>query len=189
MVANKGKARTLGYVPCFDCELNGPDKKPSFRVKIDTQGVGKLIELLQAHRSERGRGWVIITVTDNDLSRLRLVTGMTPGFEDGASDVYLRGEIFRANPTNRSCNITFSEQNGTGSLVSRLQIASERMRRFLEIRIPNRRREKDLIEFISDTELEALESIEHEKLAQTGSALTADVWENEDFSDWESQDD
>ncbi len=188
MVTDKGKGRTIGYIPCFDCELHGREKKPCFRVKVDAQGVGSMIKLLQEHRREQGRGWVIITVTDNDMTRLRLLEGKTPGFETNASDVYLRGEILRVNPTDRSCNIRFSQQDGIRSFVSRLQTAQGRMRRFLEIRIPNRRLEKDLIEFIPDADLEALASVEHEKLSQAAGALAAEVWEDEDFSDWESQD-
>lgn len=188
MVTSTKNGKTIAYIPCFGCELDGPDKKPCFRVRLDRQRVGDLIKHLKVHTKERGRGWFIITVTYNDMTRLKLVKGVTPGYESSAADVYLRGEILRVSCTDRSCNITFSQQDGIRSLVTRLQAVQERMRRFLEIRIPNRRREKDLIEFIPDIDLEAMESAEHEKLSQVGGALAAEVWADDDFRDWESQD-
>jgi hypothetical protein len=127
-------------------------------------------------------------VTYDDPTRLRLVRGDTPGYEAGAATIYLRGEIVKVTGREGSCNIDFSGPVGALLLAQRLQAARQRMRSFLEIRVPNRQRKKNLIEFIPDTELEARESAEHQKLALAGEALAADTLAENEFSDWDTQD-
>jgi hypothetical protein len=68
-------------------------------------------------------------------------------------------------------------------LADRLRAGGEKMRRFVEIQVRSRKRNQ--VEFIPDIDLEAMETLEHEKLGRTGLTLAGEVWPESDFSDWE----
>ena len=187
MVAKPDNGRTIGYIRCFDCHLNGPGKQPFFRARLDVEQSEALVGNLKRCAESLERTWFTLAITYDELSKLRLIRAITPRFESDAAEAYLRGEVFRVTGRDRSCNINFSEV-GAGLLAARLQMARSRMRRFVEICVPNRHRERNLIEFIPDVDLEAVESPEHQKLAHTGEALAGETWNSDDFSDWEGFD-
>ena len=180
--------KTIMYITCSGCELNGPGKKPFFRVRLDAQESGELAKYLENCEGEQGRNWYAITATYDEPTKLKLIKGMTPAYEANAIPDYLRGEVLRVSGKNRSCNIEFSGQVGAPLLLERLQTVRKRMRRFLEIRVPNRSNKRNLIEFISDTDLEAIETLEHQRLVQAGGVLASEIFPEDDFSDWESHD-
>jgi hypothetical protein len=106
-----------------------------------------------------------------------------PDFEARAASIYLRGEPMRISGREGSVNIDFSGAIGGELLRQRLEAARKRSRKFLEIRIP--RQCKNLIEFIPDLDLESLETAELSALAEAGLRMAAEVWPEDDFSDWE----
>lgn len=182
------KDRMIASITCSGCELNGPAKQPFFRAKLDRQQSAELIEHLEQCANVGKRQWFLLLVTYDDTTRLRLMQQGPPAYEANAAEVYLRGEVLKVTGQKDSCNIEFSGRVGAPLLVERLQTVRQRMRRFLEIRVPNRWSRRNLIEFIPDTELEAAKTAEHHKLALAGEALTGEAWTEDDFSDWESQD-
>lgn len=180
----KKKVRqTLGYFDCLNGELNGPKGRPFFRVRLDKEWVERLRHALRDCAARGGRCWFTLTSTSEKPERLRLTEKQTPAYELNAESIYVRGEAVRISGDKGSCNIDFSGQVGASLLEERLETAQTRMRRFLDIRVPSRAR--NLIEFITDTELEAMPSPEHEKLAIASGLAAAEVLGAEDFSDWE----
>jgi len=174
--------KTIDYVTCQLGELN--TSKAFYRARLTEPEVGQLVADLDRCAESDGPRWFTLTVTDEKPERLRL-TEMpgAPQYELEAAAVYLRGDVFRVSGKAKSCNIDFSGRVGAVLLSERLRRAQARMRRFLEIRVPSRKR--NLIEFIPDTDLEAADSPEHDKLAQAGEALGADLGSSDEFSDWE----
>ena len=186
-VQTKQKVReTVAYFESCFAELKGAKGRPFFRVRLDAAQAGSLIQRLEQCAGSRDREWFTLTSTHDKPERLRLTQPTTPNYEMNAAPVYLRGDAVRISGDRGSCNINFSGSVGGALLAERLRMAREKMRRFLEIRIPSRT--WNLIEFIADIDLEAMESPEHRKLALTGGILAAELWGEEDFSDWETQD-
>lgn len=181
-----GSRKTIGYIECAQAELRGRSGRPFFRIRLEAAQTSDLLRLLKRCAASPNREWFALTSTHEKPERLKLTEQRTPNYEINAAPLYLRGEPVRISGDEGSCNIDFSGAVGGVLLMERLRSAQRRMRRFVEIRIPSRKR--NLIEFIPDTDLEAMESAEHQRLAQAGGALAADTWSNEDFSDWESQD-
>ena len=176
--------RVIGYVESLECALNGPDHRPSMVVKLSRDQVEALIKLIEDSVESNGREWFILSITHDNLTRLKVLRGVTPDFEAEAAANYLRGDVLRVNCTQRSCNITFASRVGCTWLLEELRSACARMRRFLEIVVPNRWNKKDLIEFIPDTESEMVDLEEHQRLAEAGAVLAGTVLPEEDFSDW-----
>ncbi len=178
---------TIAYIECEDGELNGPMRRPFFRVRLNKAQAAELLGHLADCASSNGREWYTLTATHEKPSRLRLTRELrVPEYEQQAASIYLRGEPVRISGEDGSCNIVFSGAVGGKLLVERVEAAVERARRFLDIRILSRKR--NLIDFLPDVDLEAAESVEHQKLSHTGALLTAATWPDEDFSDWESHD-
>jgi hypothetical protein len=174
---------TVGYFEGLSGELRGARGRPFFRLRLDRAQVRKLLEGLDLCVQREGRRWFTLTSTHEKPARLRLTQMATPEYEDQAAAFYLRGEAMRISGDEGSCNINFSGSVGAPLLIERLRCAAKDMRRFLELRVPSRAR--NLIEFMADTTLEAVESAEHERLTLAGEKLAAEVLGAEDFSDWE----
>jgi len=178
---------TVAYIECEDGELNGPRGRPFFRVRLNKAQAAELLGYLVDCASSNGREWYMLTATHEKPSRLRLTQELrVPEYEQQAASIYLRGEPVRISGEDGSCNISFSGAVGGKLLVERVEAGAERARRFLDIRILSRKR--NLIDFLPDIDLEALESVEHQKLAHAGTLLAAETWSVEDFSDWEAHD-
>lgn len=178
---------TIAYIEGEDGELNGPNRRPFFRVRLTKAQAAELLKYLVGCASSNGREWYTLTTTHERPSRLRLTRELRiADYEQQAASIYLRGEPVRISGEDGSCNINFSGAVGGKLLVERVEAAIKRARRFLEIRILSRKR--NLIDFLPDVELEALESVEHQKLANMGALLATQSWSGEDFSDWEAHD-
>lgn len=163
-----------------------PTGQPAYSVRLPKEEVEKLLPPLTADAGS-DRRWFTLTATSENWRRLRLTTRPSPAFEAQAGPLYLRGDALRVSgKKNSSVNIDFSGEVAHTWLASKLRAALDRARRFVELRIPNRWNNKDLIELWPDTDLEAAVSPEHQKLADAGTALVNDVWPNDDFSDWET---
>ena len=158
----------------------------AFLVRLDMEQTEEFLRHLEGCAACQGREWFAVTSSYDKPQRLRLTKELrVPDYELQAPAIYLRGEPVRiSGREGSSCNINFSGAVGSWLLMRRVRSARERMRRFLEIRIPSRKH--NLIAFFPDTDLEAVETPEHHKLAQTGATLAGDIWVAEDFSDWES---
>lgn len=175
---------TIAYLECEYGELNDPGQRPFFRVRLSKGQLEELLRLLNDCAAAEGRAWYTLTATHEKPARLRLTRELrVPDYEQQAASIYLRGEPVRISGDGGSCNISFSGAVGGSLMVERVQMALMRARNNVDIRIPSRKR--NLIEFIPDTEREAEESREHQRLAETGATIVGDVWPNEDFSDWE----
>ena len=182
-VARKQR-RTIAYLACSFGELNGPKRQPFFRVRLDSEQIEELLGHLDACVAASGRKWFALTATHEKPERLRLTEDITPGYEINAAPIYLRGEPVRISGGEGSCTITFSGSVGAMLLAERLRAGREKMRRFVEIRV--RSRTWNQVEFIPDIDLEAMETLEHQKLGRTGVTLAGEIWAGDDFSDWES---
>ena len=183
MAKNKYR-ETIAYIEGCDGELNGPNRRPFFKIRLEKGQAEHLLQHLEKCSECDNRQWFTLTATHDKPTRLRLTKELrVPDYETAAASIYLRGEIARISGDNGSCNITFSGAVGGLLLAQRLRSAWQRMRTFLDIRITSRKR--NLLEMIPDTELEAAESTEHQRLAEMGASVAAETWPNEDFSDWE----
>lgn len=178
----KGVAVALGD----KAQAYDPTGQPAYNVRLPKEEVEKLLVPLDAVAG-LDRRWFTLTATSENWRRLRLTTRPSPAFEAQAAPLYLRGDALRVSgKKDSSVNIDFSAEVANTWLASKLRAAVHRARRFVELRIPNRWNNKDLVELWPDTDLEAAESPEHQRLADAGSALVSDVWPNDDFSDWET---
>jgi|GEM_PF-2236087 len=180
--------KVIAYVDCLACELNGAESHPAMRASFSRDQIGTLIEVLQEAAGSNGREWLILSITGDNLTRWKVLRGVTPNFEMEAAANYLRGDTLRVNTTQKSCNITFSVRLGRTWLVEELRAVHARARNQISLVVPNRWNKKDLIEFIADTDREAEESQEHNRLGEMGAVVAAESWSNEDFSDWEVDD-
>ena len=176
------KRRITAYFNGSHGIVNPEGKLPFYQVRLDASVVEELISHLQVIASSEDRPWHSLTATGENLSRIRMYVIRTPDFERQASRCYLRGTLFRISGR-ESMNIDFSTV-GALLMAERLREAKAKMRSFILFRLPNRK--KPVIEFVPDIELEALRSDEHARLGQVGQDLAAQVWEDEDFSDWET---
>ena len=177
------KRRTVAYFHGSHGILNPVGKPPFYRVRLDATVLETLISELRTIADCETRIWHTLTATPEKASRLRMYVIRTPDFETQASKCYLRGTLFRISGR-ESVNIDFSS-DGALLLAERLREAKAKMRSFVLLRLPNRK--KDVIEFVPDIELEALHSDEHARLGQAGESLAAQVLGPEDFSDWETE--
>lgn len=182
----KKRKSLLGVIHCQRVEINGPKGKPFFVALLSAEQGQLLLTMLEELVAQEGRYWYFLTSTSPDPTRLRLVDlNRTPEFERAAGKNYLRGEIFRVTGKSDSCNINFSAPVGAKLLADRLRTTLTRSKKFLQIVVPNRHGNKDLIEFIADVDCESSAVEEAGRLGSLGSALAAVVLEPEDFSDWE----
>jgi len=150
-----------------------------------TEAARLLAMLRQAARSKRR--WFYLVSSRPSPSRLRLADfDRTPAYERKAARNYVRREVYRITGQEDSCNIEFSS-NGAILLARELRGALARAREFLDLRVPHRKDGKrdELIEFIPDTDREAMPSEEIARLGMAGENLAGAVLEAEDFSDWE----
>jgi len=176
--------RGIGYVQCLESQLNGPKHRPAMVARLNRDQVEALIKLIEDAVESNGRNWFILSITHDNLTRLKVMRGVTPDFEARAAENYLRGDVLRVNCTQRSCNITFAGRLGSTWLIEELQAACARMRSFIQIVVPNRWNKKDLIEFIPDTESKTADPDEHLRLAEASAILAGEILPDEDFSDW-----
>ncbi len=178
----KGKVREkLGYILGADGVLNRGTGAPFYRVRLDRQAAEALAaQLDQAATHERA--WFTITVTEDNLNRLKIMEAQTPAFEMSAPSGYVRGSILRVSGQ-KSLNVDFSGSVGAGLLARQLRGACDRMHAFVEFRVPGRRR--DLVVFIPDVDLVS-PADEFERLGIAGVELANQVWPPDDFSDWEA---
>jgi len=181
--ASNTKRRTIAYFNGSHGLLSLAGKPAFYQIRFDASVLEELISNLRAVADSDSRMWYTLTASSESLSRLRMYTSRTPDFELRASKCYLRGTLFRVSGK-ESANIDFST-DGALLLAERLREAKTKMREFVLLRLPNRK--KDIVEFWPDIELEALPSDEHLRLRQGGETLAAQVWCPEDFSDWELQ--
>lgn len=178
---------TIGYVGGFGGRLTGPGGRPFYQVRIRSAQVAELLKHLDNCAACADRSWFNLCATYDEPDRLRLTRDLeTPAYEGQAAPIYLRGDVFRISGQEKSCNIDFSGPIGAALLAERLRAAQALMRDFMEIRVPNRKRQ--LVEFVPDVDLEAAQTPEHKKLALTGEALAGDLLAGDEFADWGSQD-
>lgn len=157
--------------------------RPYLRLRIPGDHVEELLQELGHCAASRRREWFSLTFLQERPAQLQLTRIPTPDDEQRASAVYLSGNPVRITGDEHSCRIEFSGVVGGRLLVDRVQESRRRMHRFFEIRIPSRK--YNLIEFLSDAELEGWESAEHQNLAEASAALAAETLPAEDFSDWD----
>jgi hypothetical protein len=163
-----------------DGELNG---QPFYRLHLGPAPLAELRSELE-RRSKRARAWVTLVVTADNPNRLRLKDDPTAEFEARAAPIYLRGDTFRVTGRQgRSCNITMSS-DGAAALARKLGEAGERMREWVEIRVPSRKR--DLLEIVPDVDISAGDSGEIDAIVSAGARAGSRALTREDFSDWES---
>ena len=177
---------TVGYVECAEGQLQGRNGRPFFRVRLDVSQTRVLLKYLDRCAASRNREWFTLTSTHDKPERLKLTRKRPPDYEVRAAPLYVRGDPIHISGNEGSCNIAFSGEFGGKMLADRLRTAQERMRRFVDMVVPNRKRQ--LIVFLPDVDLEAGISDEHQRLGQAGAALSATIWSSEDFADWESSD-
>ena len=177
------KRRTVAYFNGSHGILNPVGKPPFYRVRFDATVLEEWISELRTIANSETRMWHTLTATPEKASRLRMYVIRTPDFETQASRRYLRGTLFRISGR-ESVNIDFSS-DGALLLAERLREAKAKMRSFVLLRLPSRK--KNLIEFVPDIDLEALHSDEHARLGQAGESMAAQLWGQEDFSDWEAE--
>lgn len=176
----------IGEVKCERVELASPLSKPFFLGCLAKLEARQLLGYLEDLGRRPGRFWYDLVSGRPDPKRLRLVRLLrTPEYELAAETNYLRGDIFRINGKQNSCHINFSGPIGARLLAEQLRSALERTRNTIDIVVPNRHRKKDLVEFIADADREANPSDEHNRLAQAGEVMAAELLPAEDFSDWD----
>jgi len=182
----KGKVRKkLGYVVGSDGCLNPGGGTPFYRVSLGTQSIDELLVQLDT-ASQVERAWFTITVTEDNLNRLRIIEARVPAFEKNAPPNYVRGTVLRVSGQ-KSLNVDFSSPVGAQLLAQQLRGARDGMDQYVEFRVPSRKR--DLVIFVPDVALDPLPTSETDKLSMAGEKLTGEVWSREDFSDWEGFDD
>lgn len=180
------KKTLLGVVRATRVHLGKPTDKPFFRAILDLVEGRSLHSLIDHLAHQPGRRWYYIVSSNPDPKRLRVVDlNRTPAYEQSAAPNYLLGQVFRVSGKGKGFNINFSGPVGAGLLADRLQVAISQAKNEIELVIPNRR-ERDLIEFVADTQREFTPSTEHQRLTDAGAAMAASAWPAEDFSDWES---
>lgn len=178
--------RLIGYVVGTGAQLTGAAQRPFYRIRLRSAQAVELTERLESASASEEPRWYTLTALATNPNRLGLTEHLRlPAFEQAAAAVYLRGEAFRITGKGASCNIDFSTV-GASLLAERLRTALSNMDEWLELRIPNRKRQ--LIEFVTDRELLAASSAEIDKLALAGAQLAAEFLAHEDFSDWEEAD-
>jgi len=162
-------------------------------VRFEAEQVAQLVRLLQEclERSQRGGGrqWFTLTWSQESLKRARITEKVNiPQYESAAAPNYVRGDVLHVMPTEYSCNIDFAGLRAGAWMLEEIQEVQKRVRRFMEVIVPNRRNKQDLVQFVADTDLESRESDEHQRLGQMGLILASQVWPADDFSDWETED-
>ncbi len=154
-----------------------PNGKPFYQLRLNAAALNDLLSMLDQAGE---RQWYGLTATAELPSRFRWYQIPTPNYEQDAVNGF-RGTIYRISGR-KSITIALS---GHGALLfaERLREAHRGMREYVLLRVPDR--ETDLIEFLPDIELERIASDEHARLGQAGQSMAGQVWEQEDFSDWE----
>ncbi len=154
-----------------------PNGKPFYELRLNGVAINNLISMLDQAGE---RQWYGMTATAELPSRLRWYRIPTPNYEQDAVNGF-RGTIYRISGR-KSIPIAISGQ-GALLFAERLREALRCMRDYVLLRVPDR--ETDLIEFLPDIELERIASDEDARLGQAGQSMATQVWEQEDFSDWE----
>ncbi|HEX9660197.1 MAG TPA: hypothetical protein VGA18_07840 [Rhodothermales bacterium] len=170
-------------IDVVDGEIKIGKGQPFLRIRLTGNQAEELLRALMHFTASRKREWFALTFLQEQPARLRLTTIPTPDDEQLASAVYLSGNPMRISGDEHSCRIEFSGAVGGRLFVDRVQESHRRMHRFFEIRVPSRNR--NLIEFLCDAELDGWESAEHQNLAEASAALAAEALPVEDFSDWD----
>lgn len=172
--------RTVQYILADSATLNPPNRKPFFAARLSRRAAEELEQALAAIAAESGRAWFTLTATYEQPCRLRLTQLVnTPKYESQAAPIYLRGDVFRVNGAEGSCNIEFS-RTGADLLKDRLADAKGKMFEWLEIRVPSRARQ--IVEFAPDSQL----MDEAVRMGLAGEFAASQAWEPEDFSDWQN---
>lgn len=173
----------IEYYRASNVELRGQGGQPFFRARLAREDARHLIGRLRELAASEGREWFFLTSSTPAPERLRLMNlDRTPEYELRAAPRYVRGQVFTVTGGAQSCNINFSV-DGAALLADRLSEAVDDAVEYVEIRVPNRRRKLQLVEFLSDRELAA--GAEQESLGMTGELLASETLPREDFSDWE----
>jgi hypothetical protein len=130
-----------------------------------------------------------MTWSRESLKRARVTEKTSiPQYESAAAPNYVRGDVLHVMSTDYSCNIDFAGSRAGTWLLEEIEEVQKRMRRFMELIVPNRRNKPDLVQFTADTASQASESEEDERLGRMGLILASQVWPADDFSDWEAMD-
>lgn len=175
--------RVLAYYQATEVEIRGKGSQPFFRARLHRKDARSLAEQLKRISKSEERAWYFLTSSNPEPRRLRLLDlERTPDYELQASPHYMRGQVFAVTGGASSCNINFSV-DGAGLLAERLSAAVDESAEQVEIRVPNRRRKLQLVEFLSDREWQV--AAEQEALGRSGELLLAETLPREDFSDWE----
>jgi hypothetical protein len=155
----------------------------SFTLRLSKLSVARLCDLVQAHAPPTG---YILTVTGEDMNRLRIISDPLPGYEQAAAAEYLRGDVARVTGSGRSCNIYLAAQ-GVPSFRQAMLASVGRCAEWVELRarVVHRREKgaRSLLEFLPDVDV--LGEQESRRLAETEARLAADILTDESFADWE----
>lgn len=185
MIAHKSNS-VIGVVNCRQPHFGGPDGKPFFEAELDKSAAEALLAHIKSLAQSKARGWYFITSSSPDPTRLRITNlERIPAFESNAAEHYLRGDVFRVTGATNSCNINFSVPVGARLLAECIEDALGRTEKSLRIVIPNRHKQRNLVEFIPDVDQPQPTPDEHEALGAIGEAAAAQALAAEDFSDWE----
>jgi len=174
---------------CQEVELNPQAGRGFFRARLQCEDARLLADRLD-ECAAAGREWYFLSWKPPALERLSLVhLERTPAYERQAGADYLVNQIFRVTGRESSCNVNFSGPVGGPLLASRIRRASARAQEWLEIRVDviSRKRCTYLIRFVADLDAKSITD-EHDRLAQTAEVIAAQVWGEDDFSDWERAD-
>ena len=153
-----------------------------FTIQLLKTSLAELADLLGQGSQRSG---FILTVTREKLNRLRVLCDPPPQYELHAARYYLRSDVVRITGSDKSCNISISPQ-GVASVQSLLRAAANEANKWVEMRarvVHRRGGSRSLLEFIPDTDIAA--EAERRRLGEAGTALTAEVWPDDDFADWE----
>jgi hypothetical protein len=155
---------------------------PFFAAKVFGNEVARLLELFD-QCAKQPRSWYTFASMQPDLKSLIIFQADTPAYELKAAPVYARGDLFRVTGGARSCGIDFAGDEGAAYLARRLRAAEQRMKDFVEIRVPSSKRH--IIEFCPDVDTLSGRLTETDRLGIAGERAAVKILPSEDFSDWE----
>lgn len=176
----------VGEIECVSAEWPTANQRYFFVLTLELDQGKRLLRILEKGAKCVNRERFILASTHDNPKRLRVMKVPPPGYESRAAKQYLCADLYRVQGTKGvSCNITFSGAPGGELLARALKHALQQGRRYVTVRV-QRKKKWQVVEFVSDVELETLTTAEGHALGDAGEALAALVWPAEDFSDWES---
>lgn len=152
---------------------------PFYQVRFVRSQVDQLVSMFRACANDLSVRHTL-AVTHEAPNRMRLRRNEQPEYERHAAALHLRGDIFRVQGKDRSCNIEFGAL-AAREMADRLELARDRMKTFMVWRVPSRR--FSLLDIIPDVDL--VSPTDADNLASSSSSAAASTWTPESFADWE----